>query len=152
MGTLYTPEILRMALALADFPPLDAATVRIDKAARPCGSRIVLDVRLDARGNVVAAGASIGACAFGQASGAIMLRHIGGRCAQDLSAALAAIVAWLASDEARAPVPDWPELGLLAPARQHSARHNAILLPFVAAAEALTEQNRGSAPRRGVMA
>jgi NifU-like protein involved in Fe-S cluster formation len=43
--------------------------------------------------------------------------------------------AWL-DDEG--PAPDWPDLTLVAPARAYPARHGAMLLPWKAAAAALS--------------
>jgi hypothetical protein len=43
--------------------------------------------------------------------------------------------AWL---ESAGDLPDWPDLALLATARDHPARHGTLLLPWKAASKALS--------------
>jgi NifU-like protein involved in Fe-S cluster formation len=68
------------------------------------------------------------ACAFGQASAALVERHSRGRTHDEVSEAMLALSRWLAGgdqNDAR-----WPGIVALAPARPRTARHGAILLPF----------------------
>jgi hypothetical protein len=57
-----------------------------------------------------------------------------------ITATGAGIAAWLGGD---APLPDWPGLAALAPARAHPGRQEALLLPWKAAAQALSCQAAG---------
>jgi NifU-like protein involved in Fe-S cluster formation len=95
---------------------------------------VIVDVVLDAEGRLAALGQEVKACAFGQASAALMGAHALGRSPGELAEARDALAAWLTgiSDAPGA----WPGLDVLAPARRLTARHGAILLPFQAAAEA----------------
>ena len=134
---LYNREILAAAVALAEYPRLDAPTRSGDLRAPLCGSRVQLDLELDASGRVARTGLTVEACALGQAAATIFARAAAGRDAADLATTHAALAVWLggASDAA----PDWPGITLLAPARAYPARHAAILLPFALAAQLAAE-------------
>ena len=56
-----------------------------------CGSRIIVDVTLDADGRVAALGQEVRACALGQASAAVMGAAAIGRSAAELDAARGAL-------------------------------------------------------------
>lgn len=133
---LYTPELLALAVELADYPPLDAASAHGEARSPTCGSTLAMDLALDGDGRIARLGMRVRACAVGQASAAIFARHAAGRDRATLADALAGLEAWLA-DEGR-PMPDWPELALIAPARAYPARHGAMLLPWKAAAATLS--------------
>jgi NifU-like protein involved in Fe-S cluster formation len=130
----YTPEILRLTTSLALDSRLAEPMASAERRSPVCGSRITVDVRLDEQGRVSEAGMLVRACAFGQASAALLDAGIVGRSAEDLAAVRDGFAAWL-SGAANAP-PAWPDLELLAPALRHKGRHAAMLLPFEAAAEA----------------
>lgn len=132
---LYTPELLALAVELADYPPLEAATAHGEARSATCGSTLAMDLALDEHGRIARLGMRVRACAVGQASAAIFARHALGRDLAALSGALARFEAWL-DDEG--PAPDWPDLALVAPARAYPARHGAMLLPWKAAAAALS--------------
>lgn len=134
---LYNRDILSLAVATADFPPLDAAHHRVSARAPLCGSAIILDLDDDAAGRVTKIGLHVEACALGQASAALLARHAPGRGLTEIRAARDAMAAWFKGAD---DVPDWPGFDLLAPARDYPARHGAILLPFDAAIAALEEQ------------
>ena len=131
---LYTRDILRLAASIPHLGRLPGAHASVEKRAPVCGSRVVVDVSLDQEGRVSALGQEVSACAFGQASAALMGAHARGRSPAELAEARDALAAWLAgtSDDTG----PWPGLDALAPARRLSARHGAILLPFQAVAEA----------------
>lgn len=131
---LYTRDILRLAASIPHLGRLPDAQASAAKRAPVCGSSIIVDVALDEEGRVSALGQEVKACAFGQASAALMGAHAPGRSPAELAEARDALAAWLAgaSDHPGA----WPGLDVLAPARRLSARHGAILLPFQAVAEA----------------
>ncbi len=130
----YTRDILRLAASIPHLGRLANPEASVEKRAPVCGSSIVMDVCLDADGRIAAIGQEVKACAFGQASAALMGRHVIGRTPEELAVARDALAAWLAgtSDDPGA----WPGLDSLAPARRLSARHGAILLSFQAVAEA----------------
>ena len=131
---LYTRDILRLAAAIPHLGRLVDAQASAEKRAPVCGSSVVVDVALDSAGRVAALGQEVKACAFGQASAALLGAHLLGRSPAELAETRDALAAWLAGT--RDDPGSWPGLDLLAPARRLSARHGAILLPFQAAAEA----------------
>ncbi|MBN8844346.1 MAG: iron-sulfur cluster assembly scaffold protein [Sphingomonadales bacterium] len=134
---LYNRDILGLAVATADFPPLEQPRHRVSARAPLCGSAIILDLNADEAGRVTGVGMHVEACALGQASAALLARHAPGQGVGEIRAARDAIAAWFKGEGA---APDWPGFDLLAPARDYPARHGAILLPFDAAIAALEEQ------------
>jgi NifU-like protein involved in Fe-S cluster formation len=134
---LYTTEILRLAASLSDPRQLEDADGRAELRSPTCGSRIITTVKLDEEGRVAALGQQVHACAFGQASAALLERGATGRSSSEVSEALTQLGAWLDGSDAE---PAWG-LAALAPARSRKSRHGAILLPFralLAAIEAAT--------------
>jgi NifU-like protein involved in Fe-S cluster formation len=92
------------------------------------------EVQLDADGTVATVSQQVRACAFGQASAALVARDAHGKSREDIAEALAALSAWL--DGTRNDPGGWG-LEALAPARSRTSRHGAILLPFRALLAAL---------------
>ena len=124
----YTTEILRLAASIPHLGRLENPDSEIELRSPTCGSRIRVGVRLDGRGRIVALGQEIEACAFGQASAALMGANAIGRGADELHGALGSFEQWLAGE--RGEPGDWPGLTALAPARSRVGRHGAMLLPF----------------------
>lgn len=134
---LYNRDILRLAASIPHLGRLDRPQASVEKRSPVCGSRVVVDLDLDAQGRVAALGQEVKACALGQASAALMGKHAIGRNGRELAAARDALAAWLAGTGEE---PDcWPGLGVLADARRFPARHASILLAFDAAAEAAAQ-------------
>ena len=125
---LYTTEILRLAASLDEPRSLDREDGRVELRSPTCGSRISLAVQLDGERRVERLSMRVNACAFGQASAALLARHSRGRSHDDVSQAMLALSRWLTEDRAEAG--DWPGIDALAPARAKRGRHGAILLPF----------------------
>lgn len=92
-------------------------------------------VTLDGAGRVASLTQAVEACAFGQASAAIVGAGAPGVDLTTAETALAQVQAWLADEGA--PLPHWPGIDALTPARAKRGRHGAILLPFRALAEAI---------------
>jgi NifU-like protein involved in Fe-S cluster formation len=124
---LYTTEILRLAASLSEPHQLEREDGRAELRSPTCGSRVTVAVQIDAKGRVQALSQRVHACAFGQASAALLERGAAGRSRDELSRALSQFTDWLGGVEA---APDWPGLAALAPARLRKSRHGAILLPF----------------------
>lgn len=134
-SALYTTDILRLATSIPHLGRLDAPDGTSERRSPLCGSRIAVDVRVDADGRVRDFGQVVSACALGQASAAILGKALQGKQLDDVADARDALTTWLSGEGA---MPDgWPELEVFAPALTHPARHGAILLPFEAAAEAI---------------
>jgi NifU-like protein involved in Fe-S cluster formation len=134
---LYTTEILRLAASLDEPQALDREDGRAEIRSPTCGSRITLVVQLDGERRVERLSMKVSACAFGQASAALLARHSQGRTHNEVSEALLALSHWL-SDEHRDPAA-WPGIVALAPARARRGRHGAILLPFRALLAAMED-------------
>ena len=135
---LYTPELLGLAVELADYP-LDAGFPWQGEAvSRTCGSTLAIGFDRAADGTVARLGIRVSACAVGQAPASIVAREGVGSDETAIIEAGRAVEAWRAGG---AP-PAWSGIELLGPARAHAARHGAILLPWRAAANALSKPAR----------
>lgn len=140
---LYTIEILRLAASIPHLGRLTDAHSEVELRSPTCGSKVRIGVRLDESGRVTALGQEVEACAFGQASAALMGAHVIGRSAQELNEAMKAYEQWLRGT--RADPGDWPGLGVLAPARTKLGRHGAMLLPFRATLAAMLAATEAAA-------
>lgn len=130
---LYSPGLLGLAVELADYP-FDRDAAASGKArSRSCGS----EIRLSSAGTdrLATIGLSVTACAVGQASAAIFAREAEGMDAAEVARMLASLGRWLEGEESSTFL---PRLELLEPARAHRGRHEAILLPWRAALDALS--------------
>jgi NifU-like protein involved in Fe-S cluster formation len=125
---LYTKEILRLAADLPDPRQLEREDGLADLRSSTCGSRVKVAVQLDPQGKVQEVALSVQACAFGQASSALMAKNAAGRSREEVMQAFTELTGWL--DGARDDPGRWPGLEALAPARPRKGRHGAILLPF----------------------
>ena len=134
-GKLYTPELLALAVGLADYPADPSLPLHGQGRSKSCGSTLAIDLALDADGRIEALGLRVRACAVGQAAAAIFARAAQGRSRDDIDGAYTALTAWLGG---AGDMPDWPGLDAIAPAREFPGRHGAIMLPWTAARDALS--------------
>ncbi|MDE0877693.1 MAG: iron-sulfur cluster assembly scaffold protein [Sphingomonas bacterium] len=130
---LYNAEILRLAASIPHHERLDHAMASAERRSPICGSRVTVDVGVDAEGRVSEVGMLVRACALGQASSSLLAANIVGKTAEQLIAARDALTAWLARE---GEAPDWPGIDVFTPALDYTARHASIRLAFEAAAEA----------------
>jgi len=138
---LYTPELLALAVSLADHPLEPELSLRGSARSRSCGSTLEAGLILDPQGRVERFGMRVRACAVGQAAAALFAEGVRGRSAEDIAAAQAAIAAWLAEG---GDLPDWPGIAALSEARGFPGRHGAIMLPWTAALDALSSPSARS--------
>jgi NifU-like protein involved in Fe-S cluster formation len=124
----YTREILRLAASIPYLEPFEEIEGAVEVRSKTCGSRMRMAVELDWADRIVRLRQAVEACAYGQATAALMGGHAMGRSAEEVGAALAGLESWLAG-EGDIPT-EWPGLEALAPALQRKGRHGAILLPF----------------------
>jgi NifU-like protein involved in Fe-S cluster formation len=141
---LYNAEILRLAASIPALQRLPHPAASATRSSPVCGSRVRVELEVDADGRVSAFAQEVRACALGQASAAILGQAVMGQTAPALRAAHAALAAWLRGPGA---FPDcladgFPLLRLFEPARAHPARHPSICLAFDAAAAAAEEASR----------
>lgn len=141
---LYNAVVLRLATSIPHAVRLTAPQGSAERRSPVCGSRITVDVVLDAEGRVAALGQEVRACALGQASASLMGAHALGRSAAELAAARDALTDYLAGR--RDDPGDWPGLSLFDGARPHSARHASIRLSFEAVTEAAERAAGAVAP------
>jgi NifU-like protein involved in Fe-S cluster formation len=132
---LYTIEILRLAGSLPDPAHLDRVDGTAQLRSPTCGSTVRTEVQLEG-GIVTAISQQVRACAFGQASAALVAKHAPGRSKGEIANTLAGLSEWL--DGSRDDPRGWG-LEALAPARSRTSRHGAILLPFRALLAAIDE-------------
>ncbi|MEO6153432.1 MAG: iron-sulfur cluster assembly scaffold protein [Croceibacterium sp.] len=132
---LYTPELLGLAVELAQWPPLQEAQAHGETRSAACGSTLAIDLTLDGEGRIANLGLRVRACAIGQAAAAIFARHAEGQDRAGIALTLNELEAWLAQ---RGPLPPWPEISLIAAARDYPGRHGALLLPWKGALAALS--------------
>jgi NifU-like protein involved in Fe-S cluster formation len=132
---LYTMEILRLAASLEPPAPLRRIDGRAELRSPTCGSRVAVEVEVDANGRIRAVSQTVHACAFGQAAAALVQHGAVERSTSDVAEALASLDSWLSGASERPG--EWPGLETLAPARSRKGRHGAIRLPFRALLAAL---------------
>jgi NifU-like protein involved in Fe-S cluster formation len=124
----YTREILRLAASIPYLEPFEELAGATELRSPTCGSRMRMAVELDWADRVVRLRQAVEACAYGQASAALMAGHAVGRSREEVGQAIGEVEAWLAGT---GDVPtSWPGLEALAPALTRKGRHGAILLPF----------------------
>lgn len=134
---LYNATILRLAASIPHHERLAEPMASVEKRSPICGSRVTVDIVVDADGRVEQLGLLVRACALGQASASLFGAAAIGKSPDDLAAARDALTAWLAGE--RDAPPDWPGLDIFTPALPHSARHPSIRLAFEAAAQAAAD-------------
>ena len=138
---LYSPRLLALSAALAEYPFDDQLDAVAEARSRTCGSTITFGISTAEDGAISRVGMRVSACAVGQSSAALLAKNVIGRSAQDIERTHSQILAWLSGEGA---LPDWPDFDALEPALPHTGRHEAILLPWRAALEALsTEETSG---------
>lgn len=135
----YTRDILRLAAAIPHQHDFNSLGDGVERRSRTCGSRVRVSVALDSEGRVGEFRQAVEACAYGQASAALMGARAIGQDRAGAEADVEVLERWLKGGAAPA---DWPELAALGPALQRSSRHEAILLPFQALAEAIAEAGK----------
>lgn len=133
----YTIEILRLAAAIPFLERFDELEGATECRSPTCGSRMRVAVELDWADRVARFRQAVEACAYGQATAALMGGHVMGRSIEEVRTALDELEAWLAG---KGDVPaSWPGLDVLTPAISRKGRHGAILLPFKALLTAMEQ-------------
>ena len=133
---LYTPEILGLAVTLAEYPLNASAQYQGYAVSRSCGSSVGISVSLDNAGAISDIGMNSVACAIGQAASAVFAQDAKGKNMQDVTAARRSIADWLTG---AGDMPTWRSIDALSRARDFPGRHDAIVLPWTAAIVALSK-------------
>jgi NifU-like protein involved in Fe-S cluster formation len=136
----YTLDILRLAASLPLVSVVEDAAVG-EARSQTCGSTLRTSVRLE-EGRIAALGQKVTACAYGQASAALVQGWAVGRLKAEVIVMRAALKAWL---DGRGEVPE--PFAALGPVQGRAGRHGAVLLPFDALLKAMDES---AAHRAGI--
>lgn len=132
---LYSARILKLAADMPHAGRLPAPAATSEKVSKLCGSKIIVDVKVE-DGKVVDFAQDVRACALGQAAAAVLGEKVIGASLEEIEVARDALRAMLKAD---GPPPEgrFSELSVLAPVKDYPARHTSTLLAFEAAAEAV---------------
>lgn len=136
LNEVYNKQILGFAADIPRLGRLEAPHGTAVAHSRLCGSKVTVDLKLDAEGVVSDFAHDVKACALGQASSSIMARNIIGASADELRALRDDMHAML-KQRGVAPGGRWSELEALTPVRDFKARHASTLLTFDAVVDAL---------------
>lgn len=141
---LYSAKLLKLAANLPRAGRLAAPDASVEKVAKLCGSRVLVDVVVD--GDRVADFAQeVKACALGQAAASVLGAHVLGASIAELELARAQFHDMLKADGSP-PDGRFSDLAMLAPVKDYPARHASTLLAFEAVTEAVrTAMGRTSA-------
>ena len=143
---LYSARLLKLAAEMPRAGRLTDPDASSEKVSKLCGSRVVVDVKVD--GDRVADFAQdVKACALGQAAAAVLGAHVIGASLAELQTTRDAFRAMLKAD---GPPPQgrFVDLALLAPVKDYPARHTSTMLAFEAVAEAVAQAAEIGASKR----
>ncbi|WP_293897907.1 iron-sulfur cluster assembly scaffold protein [Phenylobacterium sp.] len=134
---LYSAKLLRLAAEMPRAGRLSDPHASSEKVSKLCGSRIVVDVKVDGD-RVTDFAQDVKACALGQAAASVLGAHVIGASLAELEDTRDAFKAML---KAGGPPPRgrFADLALLAPVKDYPARHTSTLLAFEAVAEAVRD-------------
>ena len=134
IDALYSAKVLRLAANMPHAGRLPSPDASVEKTAKLCGSRIVVDLVL--RDGVIADFAQeVKSCALGQAAAAVLGANVIGATPAEIEEARDALRAMLKSG-GPAPTGKFADLAMLEPVKDYAPRHASTLLAFEAASEA----------------
>ena len=136
IDALYSTQILRLAANLPRSGRLVAPHGTGEQVAKLCGSRALVDVRLDDTGRVVDFAQDIKACALGQAAAGVVGQSVIGTGEAELAATRDAMLAMLKSGAA-GPEGRFLDLRQLAQVADYPARHASTLVGLEATLKAV---------------
>lgn len=137
LDDIYNAKILEFAGNIPRLGRLDAPQASAKAHSKLCGSTVIVDLVLK-DGKVSDFAHDVKACALGQASSAIMARHIIGATPGELRDLCRSMTAML-KENGPAPKGRFEELKFLEPVRDYKARHTSTLLTFNAVVDALDQ-------------
>lgn len=132
---LYSAKLLKLAANMPRAGRLPQPDASVEKVAKLCGSRVVVDVTVQ-DGRVTDFAQDVKACALGQAAASVLGAHVVGASLEELETARNQLRAML-KDGGPAPDGRFPDLGMLAPVKDYPARHASTMLAFDAVTEAV---------------
>jgi nitrogen fixation protein NifU and related proteins len=133
-GNLYNDAIIAEAKANHAHGRLADAATSVTCDNPLCGDRVTIDLSPLAGGRIGELAHRTRGCLLTQASASVIGRHAAGATPEQVQDAADGLRRLLAGE----PVdPAWPELAMFAPVSAVRSRHECVLLPFEALAEAL---------------
>ena len=141
---LYSAKLLALAANMPHAGRLPAPDGSAEKVSKLCGSRVVVDVKVDGD-KVTDFAQDVKACALGQASAAVLGASVVGASLGEIEAARDAFRAML-KEGAAPPAGRFSDIAMLAPVKDYPARHTSTLLAFEAAAEAVRKGMARTSP------
>jgi NifU-like protein involved in Fe-S cluster formation len=140
---LYSAKLLRLAGNMPRAGRLVSPDASVEKIAKLCGSRVLVDVTVE--GDRVADFAQdVKACALGQAAASVLGSNVVGANLEELETARRQLRAML-KDGGAAPDGRFADLALLEPVKDYPARHASTMLAFEAVTEAVRRATGGGA-------
>lgn len=133
---LYSARILALAANMPRSGRLDAPQGVGDRTARLCGSRAIVDVRLDDAGRVADFAQDVKACALGQAAAGVLGEAVIGATVDEVEAARDAMAAMLKSG-GDGPAGRFEGLRALKQVADYPARHASTLVALEATLDAV---------------
>ncbi len=137
LNDIYNAQILELAGNILRLGRLQNPSATSRQHSKLCGSTVIVDLVM-ANGKVSDYAQDVKACALGQASAAIVAKHVIGATAEELRSVRDDMRAMLKTGGAP-PTGAWAEAGILEPVRDYKARHASTLLAFEAAAAAASD-------------
>jgi NifU-like protein involved in Fe-S cluster formation len=137
---LYSARILTLAANMPRAGRLVAPDASSEKVSKLCGSRVIVDLKLQ-DGRVVDFAQEVKACALGQAAAAVLGENVIGAGVDEIESARDQLAAMLKAG-ANPPEGRFVDLKVLQPVKDYPARHASTLLAFEAAAEAARVASR----------
>lgn len=138
MIRLYSQRILALAADIPLSGRLTHPQVSAKRRSPLCGSTVTVDLFLGDDGRIADFRQDVKACALGQASAAVLGRHVVGASRSEIEATRNALAAMLKSG-GPAPGAPFDDLEVLEPAKDFRNRHASILLAWDATLAAFDE-------------
>lgn len=138
IDALYSDAVLKLAANLPRLGRLDAPHGTGEKVARLCGSRAIVDVRLDGSGRIADFAQDVKACALGQAAASLLGEAVIGASVDEIEALREQMIAML---KRGGPGPEgrFEGLRLLSQVADYPARHASTLVAIEATVEAVRQ-------------
>ena len=137
LSDIYNSRILELAGNIPRLGRLEAPDASATAHSKLCGSTVTVDLVVE-DGRVADFAHEVRACALGQASSAIMARHVVGSTSAELRA-LRDSMRRMLKESGPAPDGRWADCAVLEPIRDYKARHASTLLTFDAVVAALEQ-------------
>ena len=135
---LYSARILKLAANLPHSGRLAMAEGTGERVARLCGSKAIVDVRLDDAGRVLTFAQDVKACALGQAAAGVLGERVIGASLEELAAARDAMSAMLKAG-GEGPTGRFEGLRALKQVADYPARHASTMVAIEATVEAIRQ-------------